>query len=306
MVEYRRATFFLLSAKLLCKKKFNNGKEVLSFYGSRFLRVMLPVWIYLVAIVCVLWLIKYPLSVTAVIIYALGGAAFSPSGVLGLGHFWYITIILVAYLLVPLLSLFAEKMKGLKAVYYWGMLLGVSAILTAVFYFLGNASYGINLSLFVCAYYYFYRCGDLTNWAQTGMKQGWLPAAIFLLARIVLEIIGISNWEYYKLYDEIFVPLCKSVMGFWLFCALYSLFSLPSMQKCQKTVEYVSAISFDVYITHQFIELAVYEYVPYCNSGTLWGALLMLVISVVLIALNTLALHYLTIGVKKGVGLFKK
>ena len=106
--------FLVLSAKLLCNRKFNCVKDVLLFYKKRILRLMIPVWIYLILAVLILLLIKQPVSGLAVLIYALGGAAFTQSGLLGLGHFWYITIILIAYLLIPVLSILAGKLKNVN------------------------------------------------------------------------------------------------------------------------------------------------------------------------------------------------
>ena len=84
--------FLVLSAKLLQKKRFNTTKDVLQFYGTRIVRIMLPVWIYLAAISVILIIIRQPPSIISVLVYALGGAAFIKGGVLGLGHFWYLSI----------------------------------------------------------------------------------------------------------------------------------------------------------------------------------------------------------------------
>lgn len=106
--------FLILSAKLLCGKRFENGKQVIDFYKTRLIRIMLPVWIYLAAICLVLCVIKQPPSISAVIVYVLGGAAFIKSGVLGLGHFWYISIILIALNTLVLHYAVILLQKGVK------------------------------------------------------------------------------------------------------------------------------------------------------------------------------------------------
>lgn len=298
--------FLVLSAKLLQKKRFKDGKDVLRFYGTRITRIMLPVWIYLAAICAVLVIIKQPPSLTAVIVYALGGAAFIKSGVLGLGHFWYLTIILIAYLLTPLLALFAEKMKRAKLWQFVVVLGVISLAFIGLFLCIGNPSYGVHLSLFIIAYYVFQKQTGDEEWAQKGARYTFIPMVVLVLIRIILSIVGIETWKYYGLYDAIFIPICKAVLGYWLLCAMYQIFSQKRCQICPKTIGYLSAVSFEIYITHQFIELAVFEYVPYCNSGTLLGALLMFTVSAVLIAINTVALHYCVIFIKKGVAKFRK
>ena len=298
--------FLVLSARLLCEKDFRTGKEVLRFYGTRLVRIMLPVWIYLTAICGVLYIIKQPPSLISVVVYALGGAAFIKSGVLGLGHFWYLSIILIAYLITPLLAYFSQTIKKVKN---WVVVLFFTItllLLTALFFLLGNPSYGIHLSLFIIAYYVFQRQKEDTKWAEKGIKYVCIPMLLFVAARIVCSIVSIENWEHYVLYDATFVPTCKAVLGYWLFCVAYWLFSKERFQIGKKAIAVLSAVSFEIYITHQFIELAVYEYVPYCNSGTLFGGLLMFIVSAVLIAINTLVLHYCVILLKKGFVKLKK
>lgn len=298
--------FLVLSARLLRDKRFQNGKDVLRFYGTRVTRIMLPVWIYLVAICGMLWIIKQPPTLTSVVVYALGGAAFIKSGVLGLGHFWYLSIILIAYLITPLLAYFSNTMQKAKN---WIVVLFFTItllLLAGLFFLIGNVSHGIHLSLFVIAYYVFQRQKEEKQWEGKGIKYVFVPMTVLVAARIVFSIIGIENWKYYAMYDATFVPICKAVLGYWLFCVAYWLFSKERFQIGKKTIAVLSAVSFEIYITHQFIELAVYEYVPYCNSGTLFGGLLMFIVSVVLIAINTLVLHYCVILLKKGITKLKK
>ena len=283
--------FLILSVRLLYRKRFESVREVLEFYKSKILRIMIPVWIYTLAICFVLFIIKYPLSITTVVIYMLGGAAFIDSGILGLGHFWYISIILIAYFLVPLLSLFAEKSKKLSAFALAAICFGIFAVLTGVFYFIGNAFYGVNLSLFVIAYYIFQR-SDSEEFESRAIKYTLAPALIAIILRIVLEYMGISAWSIYGLYDSVFVTVCKSLLAFVLFFVFYKLFNREYFRRFNKYALAVSTFSFEIYITHQFIELAVYEYVPYCDSGTFIGAVVMLVASVMLIVINTLLLRF--------------
>lgn len=291
--------FLVLSARLLCGKEFKTRKEVLHFYGTRLVRIMLPVWIYLAAICGVLCIINKPPSLSSVVVYALGGAAFIKSGVLGLGHFWYLSIILIAYLITPLLAYFSDTIKKAKN---WIVVLFFTItllLLAGVFFLIGNISYGIHLSLFVIAYYVFQRQKEDTEWAKKGTKYVFIPMIILVAARIVCSIVGIEKWKYYALYDATFVPICKAVLGYWLFCVAYWLFSKERFQIGKKATTVLSSVSFEIYIVHQFIELAVYEYVPYCNSGTWFGGLLMFVLSVVLIAINTWVLHYCVMLMQK-------
>ncbi len=298
--------FLILSARLMYKKRFENWKQIFTFYKDKLIRIMLPVWIYLFAICAVLLLIKYPLSIKAAIVYALGGAAFIKSGVLGLGHFWYISIILIAYILVPVLSLFADRLKKAKLTAFIPVCIFALTFLVAIFYLVGNASYGVNLGLFVISYYVFSRYSDTENREKKMIKLIWLPTLVMIVARLLLEHFGVSEWKHYGVYDSVFVPICKSLLAFLVYSGIYVISSKTRCKWLDKIVLAVSAVSFEVYITHQFIELAVYEYVPYCNSGTLLSGVLMLAVSAVLIIINTIALRLAQKIVIKTVSVVKK
>ena len=298
--------FLVLSAKLLQKKRFNTTKDVLQFYGTRIVRIMLPVWIYLAAISVILIIIRQPPSIISVLVYALGGAAFIKGGVLGLGHFWYLSIILIAYLLLPLLSLFVREMNKAKPWVFAFILAGISLLLIGLFWLVATPAYGVHLSLFIAAYYLFQRSEGEEAFEKKCVKHALIPMIVSVIVRSTLTIAGIEGWEYYTVYDALCVPIFKAVQGYWLFCALYCLFSKEKCRVFPKAFRYLSEVSFEIYITHQFIELAVYEYVPYCNSGTILGALIMLVVSAVLIALNTWVLHYAVGLLQKGAKRLKK
>lgn len=292
--------FLVLSAKLLQKKSFNTKRDALQFYKTRVVRIMLPVWIYLIAICTVLVVIQQPPSWISVIAYALGGAAFVKNGILGLGHFWYLTIILIAYLLTPVLAIFAKRMKEARRWIFVSILVMISLGLVSIFWLIATPAYGVHLSLFIVAYYLFQRQEQDRDWAKNGVKYVFIPMILSVAGRIACTIVGVEAWKYYTVYDALCIPIFKAVQGYWLFCALYCLFSQEKCRVFPKAIEKLSVLSFEIYITHQFIELAVYEYVPYCNSGTILGGMLMFVVSAVLIAINTVVLHYLVDLARKG------
>lgn len=145
----------MLSAYLLSGKRFSDKRSAASFYKQRILRIMLPMWVYLLAVTAALLLIKYPVTSKSVLVYAVGGAGFVSSGVLGLGHFWYTSVLLICYFLVPILDMLANKIEKVSVFQKILILISMVLFLTCVFGFLGYAAYGVNIALFCFAFMYF-------------------------------------------------------------------------------------------------------------------------------------------------------
>ena len=105
--------FFVLSAKLLSQKNVATSTEIVTFYKTRLLRICLPVWIYLLCLVPALYVVGRGPALADILLYTVGMAGFAPSGILGLGHFWYITVVLLCYLLVPILNATDCRARGM-------------------------------------------------------------------------------------------------------------------------------------------------------------------------------------------------
>ena len=62
----------------------------------------------------------------------------------------------------------------------------------------------------------------------------------------------------------------------------------------------LSDASYEVYITHQFIMLALYEFVPFFQRGDLLSGLAFLLAALILIAGNTAVLYFAKTKIEYG------
>lgn len=282
--------FLVLSAKLLCKKRLDSKKEKTEFFKTRVLRIYIPVWIYLLCLVPMLYVVGKGSQISGLIMCFAGLSGFAKSGVLGLGHFWYITVLIICYLLVPVMykiACFCDKVSGVKATLLQ-MVIPVAAVL--MFFFTKYKNYGVNIALFCSAYFAFYKTRDNDNWYK-GKTLILLPVTIVLvIIRIFADTTDIINNPYY---DGVFTTAVKALVGLFLFFLMYGVFA-SIKQNRTNLLCFISDISYEVYIVHQFILLAVYEFVPFPKS-TVVGKSAMLVCSMILIFINA----GIVFGIKK-------
>lgn len=288
--------FFVLSAKLLSNKDFSKKADVVKFLKTRVTRIYIPVWIYLACLLPVLVVIGKAPTISGAILYILGLAGFSKSVVLGLGHFWYISVLIICYLLVPVMykiAVFCERKSKIQS-FLLQMIIPVSVIL--VFLFTDYKYYGVNIALFCGMYFFFYKNRNNSEWYK-GKLKFLLPITILLVViRLICDTEEMMSNPYYK---EIFVTIVKCVVGLFLFFVLYNL--LPDSQKEKNTlVTFGSKISYEIYISHQFIVLALYEFIPFFRKGFL-GGVAMLVVYFIATTLNAVVLYYIKGFIEKKV-----
>lgn len=284
--------FLVLSAKLISGKKFDSGSSVVLFFKSRVLRIFVPVWIYLLFLVPALFVIGKGPSLDGTIMYVLGLAGFAKRGILGLGHFWYITVLIICYCLVPLLykiAHYCEKMNKVKAIFL-KLVIPLAAILA--FLFTKYKYFGVNIALFSVAYFWFYEMKSDENWSKDKNKYLIPVSVILILIRLYFDTTTVVENPYY---DGLFSTAVKGVIGLTLFIVFYNIF--PS-QKSNRVIDFISNISYEVYITHQFIILALYDFIPIFKHGFVGGALLC-VCSILITFINATILYYINTFVEK-------
>ncbi|MBQ2737871.1 MAG: acyltransferase [Clostridia bacterium] len=289
--------FIILSATLSAKVDFHDAKSVLDYLIRRFLRIFIPLWIYLCAIILILSLIGIEISPITAILFFTGCAGYAKNNILGLGHMWYITVQLICYLLVPILYYLHRLIlsKGKITLCLISLFSYVTFVL--LFYLTGHAEYGVSIFLF-CFSYMLARRGDGEKLSPTRLFLFSAPPALLLcIVRIVLDLNGIESSTLYMLYDSVFITTVRAFLGFALYFGLYIIFSREALMKFPVS-KGISKLSYEIFITHQFIILSVAKYIPYCSGTTVISYLLLALCSALLTVLNSLILHWATIGVR--------
>lgn len=293
--------FFILSARLICTKKFDDKEDIFRFFKTRVLRIFVPLWIYFACIIPVLYVAGRGPQVSTVIMYFTGLMGFARFGVLGLGHLWYVTVLLMCYLLVPVLykvAVYCEKTDGIKAIALKAL---VPSAAILVFLFTKYNYYGVDIACFSAAYFMFYKILSNENRSK-GILLKVLPVTLIpVCAKIILD--ASTDRKENAFYSGVFETTVKAVLAVFLFFLLYNIFNFIKCKKIYKPIGFLSKISYEIYIVHQFILLALYEFVPFFKSSAV-GRFKLLICSLALIFVNAVILYYLKIFLEKRI--FKK
>lgn len=278
--------FFILSAYLLSKYSFERKQDILVFYRNRLVKIMVPYWIYLSMVLLVLFVIQQEVRLDAIILYAIGMAGFSQHSVLGLGHFWYISVLLFCYLLAPVLDLVDRKCALKSHALRMFVQIAVIAWIILCFYLVGKTPYGFYVGLFAGTFFFFKQNGSLCC-LKRGVKIWFIPALLFAAARIYLESQDfLRGGVLVQAYEDWFLPPARCIIGIFLFCLLYQI--MPSRRI--RSISYLSGISYEIYLVHQFIELSVDRFIPYCASNGIPNMLVYIVICAGLTLINAVVL----------------
>ena len=163
------------------------------------------------------------------------------AAVSGTGHFWYITTIMLCYLLTPSL----QSLKTVKLSKGWIIIIALTslAVLTLTMF-----------AGFQFAYIFIYIAVFLTG--QHGLRKDnkyyiivSILALIFTIARFLLRSVLDST----DFYDRTFVLINNGMLAIWIFYTVYFLQSkIPAFFEKLKVgiVRFLENISYHVYLTH--------------------------------------------------------
>lgn len=252
--------FLLISGIIYGSRNEINWKH---FFLRRYLKVLLPVQIWTISVFIFLGCKNWEMF----LMYVLGLNGFfriqSIIGInypsVGLGHTWFVTIILLCYLLIPLLQKGKETLSdiGYRRLvgYIW-----IFSILLSLF-----RIHIFTLALFVTGY--------LIGKEKTLEKEITLETItkICVLAVFLMVIRVISNImiDGHVMYSGIIIPLCMSVVGMAIVLLIHFFcthFTWIESIANSKSFLWVERLSYFVYITHYFF-VADNVYNVYTNYG---------------------------------------
>ena len=279
--------FFFVSGYLCGRKPINNsGKWLL----KKALRVLLP---YLLFVWCVFAIHEianteevslYQWLVSSSCLHGIYNYAYWRMDLLGIhyaavpgtGHFWYVTIIMLCYLMTPLLQKFRET--SLNRV---GKIL---VTLAAIALMCGTIFLGFQL-----AYFLIYTAGFFTGAKKVRTDGKYYIIITCLMIVITFLRFLLKVWiDGSDFYDRTFVLINNGVLAIWLFYTAYFLQSkMPKVFSVFNVgvVHFFEKISYFVYLTHYiFLQggLATTNYISNIPLAILVAMLLTFVTAVTL------------------------
>ena len=257
---------FIIISGFLYGKKAILGGGILMFYVKRLIKVYLPVWIFAVVILLVLG--PSELWHTMIAILNLQGlnslivAGDNFNAGPNLSHTWFVTIILLCYLILPALETAIDKIKPIHIFFMWLAVL----ILPYV---------GVSLqfiALFITSYY--------LSFNQALKRYNYWSLMTCACFAVLLRLVGHRCFDETVLYNDIIVIVshCILAASIMLFIREWSLrHTKASMTLIEiRAFKFLEKYSFYIYIVHCLI-------IPvFCKFGIIVASLLFIFITLVL------------------------
>jgi len=259
--------FFIISGLLYGYKDISNFKK---FWKSKFFKIILPYFIVIISYFSYLIITNNKMfSLTDIIYYFTMSQAFN-TNISSLAHLWFISYILLFYLLIPILQKF--DISNSKNFYIKLILLIIGLQLLQFLNVINiNVSY---ISLFIVSYYFSRRYFKY-NIKDNYKKIFYITLFITFIGipiQIILENQTLSG-IFYKLYI-IFHDYIHAFLGITLYLLLLKI--LPNIKS--KIIDYTSNISYYIYLVHQIFILGTFSLLKF-DYGILISIIIIFVLS---------------------------
>ena len=245
--------FFFISGYLYGMKKI---EEPVKFYKKQFIKILQPFWVLFIIILLIDVIFGFPLIPSKLFLgNILGLGAFTGTHSV-LSHTWFVTYILLCYLITPVLSRFID-VTDKKEFDIFKMIVSLF-IIAFIFNFFGIVNFNmfwiVNYILgYIFSKYYIKNKIDYKKLLDLLI----MILIIFLPIRIYIEfnLLNSSNFLILKFCDGYHVLLGSSI-----FVILYRIFSNYDLkEKTKKILDFFDKYSYFIYLVHQIFILNKYS-----------------------------------------------
>lgn len=241
--------FLFMSGWLYSKKNIKSQNEWLR---KKWVKIVLPVWIMYIFLFLLKIVFKKNIELISVLFYL-----FNIQGInkifhyvtvpnfSGLGHTWFVTIIMICYLIMLLIKknkTIEESIVNNKIKYLLGSII-VQFIL---------AFFGIQIINILCFFY-----GYFWNQKQLKQKKKYIVLTLLMIALTILRLIFYIYFDGKIIYDRIILRYSFIVLGIWIFtslsiaCNKYS--HITHTIAKSKTWALLDILSYHLFLTHYFL-----------------------------------------------------
>jgi surface polysaccharide O-acyltransferase-like enzyme len=216
-------------------------------------------------------------------------------GLKGIGHLWFISFIIICYLLTPILqSLYDNLMKDKKEVKFWGVLFFIIIFIQFIKK-VGLIVINVpNLSCYILGYFISRRYYN-TKYINSNDRLSLLQTTmVFTIASILSNGIVIYYRYYRKMENmaagNLFFDFSHMLLGISLFFIMYSIFNNIDKRFINgRIIDCMDRYSFEIYIVHHIYILGRFSLMNLTNS--LW---INIIIVVIAIMISAFALKHIT------------
>lgn len=270
--------FFIISGYLYGKKEI---KEPLNWYFRRFVKICIPMYIF----VLLVWLycfIRYEAKFPYSYILNLQGLSFIfikmkvgyfvlPESMGGIGHFWFLTVIMLCYLLLIL-------MKKLESTSFMKNVEKNPKVEVVLCILIVAVQIALAYVGFQIVYFIEFFLGYAMNKKDLSFKgkKSFLLISLIMVVALGTRLVVRKFADGTVLHDNIVVSWSQCVLALWIYAFFdFLLSNLPRLESTlgkSKLISWLDGISYFAYITHYiFIKepFNLQKYIPNMIVATL-------------------------------------
>lgn len=229
--------FIFISGYLYGDKKICNYKKWLF---SRVKKIMIPVYIFIVFLIFLNSALTETFQYKYLFIYLFNLQYFF-NGITGGGHLWFISVILICYLLVPLLNKYKEKVLG------YFKYISIFLIILSILIGLVSKVWGL-LGFYIYVFYlgYFIRNKNF-------VKIKYWKLIVFIILGLVGRIIGKCLFDDTLFYETTITAITHTIITVSVFIFLYKILMRVRLKNNSiggRIISFFDDLSYYIFIVH--------------------------------------------------------
>ena len=284
--------FFILSGFLYGQRDIKSAKRWLK---ARFVRILAPVYIFYIIMFLLLLLVGKlgSLNLKSVLLQIFNLQGFVDCAEIGnvyTGHLWYISFILLCYLITPILQRLRGNMSGKMALLVLIIISIIESIVICNVKIQSFIAYVSGIIAYISAYF----LGAYWNKLIEKKRYALIFALMIfaMLIRLYVKKNSDMDVKYGIIYERVITQYTHIILAYWIFMTLYALCQIfkEIVKKTIAFVKFFDSISFEIYIVHQVLCIGTLSVMKLTNS-----VFVNMVIFTVLTVMTAFLLHKLSL-----------
>lgn len=259
--------FIIISGYLYGGKEINEG--YFNWIIKRTKRILIPMYFFMIYLLIVNIIRENRLNVMNWIAYIFNLQGFEIY-VHGAEHLWYLTIIMICYLITPILNKY-KKILNKKAIIIYGIFGVVLQVITSYYFSTQIGIYLTYIYLYIIAYYISYKWNRIIS--RKMMFRSFIIALVSCLIRVISKVLFDDSIGY----NVFVVGYTQAIIAFCIFFIFNCSFK---EDRANNIINLLDSLSFNIYLVHYMYIVGPIRLMWITSSFTI-NTLIIIVITIV-------------------------